>query len=101
MRFRLVKPGVKARYGIVVVVCRITPPFSGVTLYLNHKNQVEGGTDSTIAPPPNPAIFCNERFMAGRHEERCCEKNVLTQFHVCKGLSNDDVGAARGTTVFQ
>ena len=38
--------------------------------------------------------------MAGRHEERCYEKTILTQFHVCKGLSDDDVGAAR-VTVFQ
>ena len=35
--------------------------------------------------------------MAAQHEEGCCEKNVLTRFLVCKGLSNDDVGAARGT----
>ena len=38
--------------------------------------------------------------MAARHEEGCYEKSILKQFHVCKGLSNDDVGAARGT-IFQ
>ena len=38
--------------------------------------------------------------MAARHEEGCYEKNILKHFHACKGLSNDDVGAARGT-VFQ
>ena len=37
--------------------------------------------------------------MATRHEEGRCEKNILKRFHVCKGLSNDDVGAARGTVV--
>ena len=50
-------------------------------------------------PPPkkNPAISFNERFVAARHEEGCYEKSILKKFHVCKGLSNDDVGAARGT----
>ena len=41
--------------------------------------------------------------MAARHEKGCYEKNILKHFHACKGLSNlsnDDVGAARGT-VFQ
>ena len=31
-------------------------------------------TASKIALP-KPAILFNERFMAGRHEEKCCEKN--------------------------
>ena len=35
--------------------------------------------------------------MAARHEEGCHENNILKQFPVCKGLSNDDVGTARGT----
>ena len=38
--------------------------------------------------------------MAARHEEGCNEKSILKLFRVCKGLSNDDVGAARGA-VFQ
>ena len=38
--------------------------------------------------------------MAGRREEGCYEKTILTHVHVCKGPSNDDVGAARGT-IFQ
>ena len=38
--------------------------------------------------------------MAARHEEWCYEKSILKHFHACKYLSNDDVGAARGT-VFQ
>ena len=33
-------------------------------------------TDSTIAPPPKPAIFFYERFMAARHEERCYENST-------------------------
>ena len=58
-------------------------------------------TDSSIAPPPKPAILFNERFMAARHEEGCWdEKRILKHFRVCKGLSNDDVGAA-SSTVFQ
>ena len=38
--------------------------------------------------------------MAARHKEGCYEKSILKHFHACKGLSNDDIGAARGT-VFQ
>ena len=38
--------------------------------------------------------------MDARHKESCQDKNVFTYFLVCKGLSNDDVGAARGS-VFQ
>ena len=38
--------------------------------------------------------------MAARHEEGCYEKSILKHFHVCKGLSSDDVGVAR-VTVFQ
>ena len=35
--------------------------------------------------------------MAARHEEGRYEKNVFRYFFVRKGLSNDDVGVARGT----
>ena len=38
--------------------------------------------------------------MAARHEEGCYEKNILKNVLVCEGLSNDDVGVARGI-VFQ
>ena len=38
--------------------------------------------------------------MAARHEDGCYEKDVFIYFHVCKGLSNDAGGVARGT-VFQ
>ena len=64
-------------------------------------------TDSTIPPPPKkkPAIFFSEHFMAAIHEEGCFEKSILKHFHVCNGLSDDDVGeggVCRGTpTVFQ
>ena len=37
--------------------------------------------------------------MAGQREEECYENTILTHFHVCKGLSNDDVGAAKGTVL--
>ena len=56
-------------------------------------------TDSTIAPP-KPAIIIDERFKVCRNRNGFHEKPFLTHFHVCKGLSKDDVGAARGT-VFQ
>ena len=60
------------------------------------------------SPPPQPTMFFNERFiiiiiiiiMAALHEEGCYEKSIHTNCFVCKGLSNDDVGAERGT-VFQ
>ena len=38
--------------------------------------------------------------MAARHEEGCYEKKSLMYSLACAGLSNDDVGVARGT-VFQ
>ena len=38
--------------------------------------------------------------MSARHEEECYEKNILKHVLVCEGLSNDDVGVARGI-VFQ
>ena len=39
--------------------------------------------------------------MTARHEEECYEQSILNNFHVCEGVSNDDVGVARGTTVLQ
>ena len=55
-------------------------------------------TDSTIAPPQNQRFSStNERFVAARHEEGCYEENIFIHCFVCKGLSNDDVGVARGT----
>ena len=39
--------------------------------------------------------------MAARPEEGCYEKRILNHFHACEGLSNDYVGAAWSTTVFQ
>ena len=57
------------------------------------------GTDSTIAPPPEPAVFFNERFMAARHKDTI-ENTVSMYFLVCKGLSIDDAGVSRNT-VFQ
>ena len=47
-------------------------------------------------PPPNSAIFVNERFMAAR----CYEKHIFTCYLVYKGLSNGDVGVVRAT-IFQ
>ena len=58
-------------------------------------------TDSTIAPPPKTSDFFNERFVAAQYKEGCYEKQALTYFLVREGLSTDDVGVARGTTVFQ
>ena len=49
--------------------------------------------------PPKPAIFCNERFMAARHEEECYKNNVFNYSLVCKGLPNNDAGVAMGTVV--
>ena len=47
--------------------------------------------------PPKPAIFFHERFMAAaRHEERRHEDISSKYLVVCEGLSNDDVGLARG-----
>ena len=51
-------------------------------------------------PPPKPAISFIERFIAARHEEGCYENNITLHFLACKGVSNGDVGVARGT-VFQ
>ena len=45
-------------------------------------------------------IFFNERFVAARYEETCYKQDTFTYFLVCKGLSINDVGVARGT-VFQ
>ena len=45
-------------------------------------------------------MFSNERFTAARQEEGRYETQLFVYFLACKGLSNDDVGVARGT-VFQ
>ena len=37
--------------------------------------------------------------MAARHEEGCYGKKIITYDLVCKGLSNDDVGVARGAVL--
>ena len=37
--------------------------------------------------------------MAARHEEGCDGKSILKHFHICEGLSNDDIGVARGTVL--
>ena len=58
-------------------------------------------TGSTIAPPPKPAIFSNERFMAARHEDGCYEVTNFICIFVCKGLSNDDVGLAKEAPYFR
>ena len=53
--------------------------------------------DSTIAPP-NPAIFFNERFMAGQHKEDTIGKKKLFIHRLeCKGLTIDDVRVSRNT----
>ena len=58
-------------------------------------------TDSTIAPPPSDSAVCfYERFMAARREEGCHENHIFMCLLVCKRLSGDDFGVARGT-VFQ
>ena len=63
---------------------------------IRHENNVEK-TGSTIRPPPKTAILFNERFMAARQEERRYDTQLFVYFLVCKGLSNDGVGVARGT----
>ena len=64
--------------------------------------RVTDSTGSTIAPPKKkPVIFFDERFMAARHEEGCHGKTIFTYFPVCKGLSNDDIGVARGTVILE
>ena len=50
------------------------------------------------SPPRKPAIFLNDRFMAASHEEGCYAKISVTYFLVCKGLSNNGFGVARGGT---
>ena len=39
----------------------------------------------------------NEGFTAAQHDQGCYKKALVTHFLVFKGLSNDDVGVARGT----
>ena len=59
-------------------------------------------TDSTIAPPQKPAIFFNEPFLSLLLDTRKVlhEKDILTYFRFCEGLSTDDVGVEKDT-VFQ
>ena len=43
-------------------------------------------------------MFFNERLVAAPHDKGSCEKNyIFTYFLACEGLSDDDVGVARGT----
>ena len=49
-----------------------------------------------MPPPAKPEIFFIERFAAARHDEGCYGKITFSYFLVYKGLSNDDVGVARG-----
>ena len=51
-------------------------------------------TDTLKAPPQKPAVSCNERFMAARHNGGCYEKNVFMYVLICKGLSNGVVWGA-------
>ena len=73
---------------------------SAIVSFVFEPGEQSSLTDSTIAPPKQPAILFNERFMGARHEKGCYEISSSHIFHACKGLSNDDVGAARGN-VFQ
>ena len=57
-------------------------------------------TDFTIASPIKTAIFCNEAFVAARHEEECSNKTTFMYYLFCNRLVHDDVGVARGI-VFQ
>ena len=55
-------------------------------------------SDSTIAPPPKPAIFFNERVTDARHKEGYYRKKKYPHVFLCaKGLSIDDVGVSRDT----
>ena len=36
------------------------------------------------SPPAKPAIFFNKRFVPGRYEEGCYEKDILTYFVVSR-----------------
>ena len=53
--------------------------------------------DCMIAPPKQTAILFNQRFMAARYEDGCIIKAIFRCFHVCKRLSCDDLGVARGS----
>ena len=57
-------------------------------------------TDSTIAPPPKPAIFFNEKvswLLDTRKGTIIIAKKVSTYFLVCKGLTIGDIGVSRDT----
>ena len=53
--------------------------------------------DSTPLPKSRRFSSANV-FMAARHKEGCCEKDVFVRVLICKGLSNDAVGAIPGDT---
>ena len=65
-----------------------------VGLIIHSHGQKTEMADSTIAPPPQPAIS-----MAARREEGCHEKHTFTHIVACKGLSNKGVGMARGAII--
>ena len=50
---------------------------------------------STIAPPQT-SDFLSRCFMSARHEAGPHKKSIYTYLVVCKGLSNDGVGVAKG-----
>ena len=74
----------------------------GTLPYRSLEVPTKGPTASTIAIPPpqkkKTAIFFNERTFHGcsRHQKGCNENNAFMYLVACKGLSNDDVGVARG-----
>ena len=54
-------------------------------------------TGSTVAPPPNQRFsLTNVSWLLGGTKS-ANKKKVSTYFLLCKGLSNKDVGVARGT----
>ena len=56
-----------------------------------------GLTDSTITPPPKPAISFTTVSWLLDTSKHAREKNSSMHFLFCKGRSNDDVGVARRT----
>ena len=55
---------------------------------------------SATAPQTNSEII-HERFMAALHNEGCSLIHVSVYFLVCKALSSNDVGVARGTELHE
>ena len=71
------------------------------------KHEKEGGrgiyegtvwTDST-SPLRNRRRFLTNVFLAPPHDKGLYDKLIFTYLFVCEGLSNDDVGVARGTAL--